>query len=125
LPSMILASVYLNAEGGSYLTFGIPIGIFCVVGVILWVLLFTRPHRRVPARRIVAPAHAGPPAGAAARAAAVAGGLPTAAGGGSTESSAEPTGAHLEASSAEPGSMPSRGRHAAEADETERNEGTE
>jgi hypothetical protein len=124
LPAHTLASVVANTEGGSYMTFGIPIGILVVVGTILWIVLFTRPHPRVPARRIQ-PAHAGAPAGGAARAAAVAGGLPTAAGGGSTESSAEPTGAHLEASSADPDSMPSRGRHAADSSDTERNEGTE
>jgi hypothetical protein len=123
LPAHTLASVVANTEGGSYMTFGIPIGIFCVIAVLLYVQLFARPHRRVPPRRIQA-AHAGAPTGGAARAAAVAGGLPTAAGGGSTESAAEPTGAHLEASSADPDSMPSRGRHAAP-DGSEQSEDTE
>jgi hypothetical protein len=123
LPAHIIASVPVNAEAGSYMTFGIPIGIFCVVAVILYVMLFARPHPRVPARRIQ-PAHAGAPSGGAARAAAVAGGLPTAAGGGSTESAAEPTGAHFEASSSDPDSMPTRGRHAAP-DGTEQTEDTE
>jgi hypothetical protein len=122
---MFLASVPVNSEGGSYMTFGIPIGIFCVVGIILYVLLFARPVPRIPPRRI-RPAHAGAPGVDAARAAAVAGGLPTAAGGGSTESRAEAPGAHLEATTSYPetGNMPTRGRHAAD-DPDEQSEGTE
>ena len=93
LGGMVLASVPVNSEAGSYLTFAIPVGLFCVIGSILYVLLFSRPHARVPARRITAPAHAGPPSPDASRAAAVASGLPTAAGGGSAESGTEPPGA--------------------------------
>ena len=57
----VLASVPVNSEAGSYLTFAFPVILFCVIGAILYVLLFGRPHARVPARRITAPAHAGPP----------------------------------------------------------------
>ncbi len=56
----VLASVPVNSEAGSYLTFAFPVILFCVIGAILYVLLFGRPHARVPARRITAPAHAGP-----------------------------------------------------------------
>ena len=91
----VLASVYANNEGGSYLTFAFPIILFAVIATILWVLLFTRPLPRVPPRRVAA-AHAGPPGPAEARAAAVASGMPTAAGGGSAESAAEAAGAHRE-----------------------------
>jgi hypothetical protein len=93
----VLASVYANNEGGAYLTFAFPIILFAVIASVLYVLLFGRPHRRVPPRRIAATAHAGPPSAGAARAAAVASGLPTAAGGGSAESAAEPAGAHRDA----------------------------
>jgi hypothetical protein len=92
----VLASVPMNVEGGAYLTFAFPIILFAVIATVLWVLLFSRPHPRVPPRRIAA-AHAGPPAPGAARAAATASGLPTAAGGGSAESAAEPAGAHQDA----------------------------
>jgi hypothetical protein len=55
---LILASVPVNSEAGSYLTFGGPVGLFVVVGAILY-LLFSRPHRRVPPRRDLAPSRAG------------------------------------------------------------------
>lgn len=80
--------------GGSIMTFFAPVGLFVVVATILFVL-FSRPHRRIPARRALTPVHAGPPGAEAARAAAAAGGLPTAEGGGGTESSVEPAGAAL------------------------------
>jgi hypothetical protein len=57
----ILASVPDNAEGGSYLTFAFPVILFCVIAAVLYVLLFSRPHRRVPTRRIALATHAGPP----------------------------------------------------------------
>jgi hypothetical protein len=55
--------------GGSIMTFFAPVGLFVVVAVILF-LLFSRPHRRIPARRALTPVHAGvessvEPAGAA------------------------------------------------------------
>lgn len=78
--------------GGSIMTFFFPVGLFAVVATILY-LLFSRPHRRVPPRRALAPAPAAPSEPGAARATAVAGGLPTAPGGGGTESRAEPAGA--------------------------------
>ena len=43
--------------GGSILTFYFPVGLFVVVAGILY-LLFSRPHRRVPAHRGLAVAHA-------------------------------------------------------------------
>lgn len=48
---LILASVPSNTEAGSYMTFGGPVGLFCIVITILW-LLFSRPHRRVPPRGV-------------------------------------------------------------------------
>jgi hypothetical protein len=51
--------VTINSEGGSYMTFFIPVGLFCVVGTVLYVLLFTRPHRRVPPYRSMASAQSG------------------------------------------------------------------
>ena len=57
MPGLILASVPVNSEAGSYLTFGGPVGLFVVVAVILY-LLFSRPHRRVPPRRALAPSRA-------------------------------------------------------------------
>jgi hypothetical protein len=95
VPAMVLAAVPSNVEGGSYMTFAGPVLAFCIIGAILYVLLFARPVPRVPPRRIAA-AHTGPPGPAAAQAAAVAAGMPTAVGGGSTESAVEPAGAHQE-----------------------------
>jgi hypothetical protein len=92
-----------NTPHGYNLTYGFPMVLFIVIALILY-LMFSRPHRRVPARMISLPARsARPPEPGAARAAAAAGGLPTAAGGGTTESHLEPHGAHLVASTdAEP-----------------------
>jgi hypothetical protein len=89
----VVAAVPDNIEAGSYLTFAFPLLLFCVIGAALYILLFRRPHARVPARRIVPAADAGAPSPEAAHAAAVAGGLPTAEGGGSAESGIEPAGA--------------------------------
>jgi hypothetical protein len=89
----VFAAVPVNSEAGSYLTFAFPILLFCVIGAVLYLLLFGRPHTRVPARRVVPVTGAGPPSPDAAHAAAVAGGLPIAEGGGSAESGAEPAGA--------------------------------
>ncbi len=91
--------------GGSIMTFYFPIGLFAVVATTLY-LMFSRPHRRIPPPRPLAPAHAAPSDSAAARAAAVAGGLPTAAGGGGAESPAEPAGAPLASGT---GSAPGQG----------------
>lgn len=54
----VLASVPSNVEGGSYMTFGGPVGLFCIVGAILWLLLF-RQHRRVPPRQALIESQAG------------------------------------------------------------------
>ena len=120
----VLASVPVNSEAGSYLTFAFPILLFCVIATFLYVRLFGRPHPRVPARRIAAVAHTGPPSPEAAHAAAVAGGLPLAEGGGSAESGAEAAGA-VSAALAEddPDSLPAADA-AAPAEGTEPAEGT-
>jgi len=52
-------AVASNAEGGSYITFLVPVGFFCVVAAVLYVVLFARPHRRVPPRRDLSPAGPG------------------------------------------------------------------
>ena len=40
--------------GGSIMTFFFPVGLFVVVAAILY-LLISRPHRRIPPRRALAP----------------------------------------------------------------------
>jgi hypothetical protein len=81
-----------NTPHGYNLTFAVPIVVFAVVAVALY-LLFSRPHQRIPARRGVLPAgRLAAPDADAARAAAVAGGLAVAAGGGAAESHLEPAG---------------------------------
>ena len=49
-----------SADGGAILTFAFPVALFVVVAVILY-LLFSRPHRRIPERRVLAPAEAAAP----------------------------------------------------------------
>jgi hypothetical protein len=83
-----------NAPGGAVLTFAFPIILFAIIAVVLYYILFARPHPRVPSRRIVLASSApGAPEGGAAHSAAVAAGLPTASGGGAAESASEPAGA--------------------------------
>jgi hypothetical protein len=83
-----------NAMGGAVLTFAFLIILFAIVATVLYIVLFSRPHPRVPARRLVyASGTAGTPGPGAARAAATATGMPTASGGGSAESATEPAGA--------------------------------
>jgi hypothetical protein len=83
-----------NAPGGAVLTFAFPVILFAIIAVVLYYLLFARPHPRVPSRRIALASSApGAPEGGAAHAAAVAAGLPTASGGGAAESASEPAGA--------------------------------
>jgi hypothetical protein len=101
VPAAILASVPDNTQGGANLTFVFPLLLFCAVAVVLYIVVFRRPHARVPARRVGPVAHAGPPSAEAAQAAAIAAGLPLAGGGGSAESGAEAAGA-LSAALAEP-----------------------
>ena len=83
-----------NAPGGAVLTFAFLIILFAIVATVLYILLFSRPHPRVPAQRVVyATASGATPSAGAARAAATAAGMPTASGGGSAESATEPAGA--------------------------------
>jgi hypothetical protein len=83
-----------NAPGGAVLTFAFLVILFAIVATVLYILLFSRPHPRVPAGRAVyATASGGAPSPGAARASATAAGMPTASGGGSAESAAEPAGA--------------------------------
>jgi hypothetical protein len=79
-----------NTPGGSILTFAGPVGLFAVVAVILY-LLFSRPHRRIPARDPL-PGGTAAPHPDAARAASIAGGLALAAGAGAAETHLEPAG---------------------------------
>lgn len=52
-----------NAPGGAVLTFAFLIILFAIVATVLYILLFSRPHPRVPARRLVySTAGAGAPA---------------------------------------------------------------
>lgn len=99
MPRLILAVVNPdNTPHGYNWTFAFPMLLFIISAVILY-LLFSRPHRRIPARSVTLPARsAAPPSGQAAQSAAVAGGLTTAPGGGTAESHLEPHGAHLVAS---------------------------
>jgi hypothetical protein len=81
--------------GGAVLTFAFLVILFAIVATVLYILLFSRPHPRVPSQRVVyATASGGTPSPGAARAAATAAGMPTASGGGSAESAAEAPGAH-------------------------------
>ncbi len=86
-----------NTPHGYNWTFAFPMLLFIVVAGVLY-YLFGRPHRRVPPQPITAVAGSQRPDPSTARDASVAGGLSVAAGGGSTESAAEPHGAHLTAS---------------------------
>lgn len=107
MPAAILASVPDNTQGGANLTFVFPLLLFCVIAAVLYIVVFSRPHARVPARRIGAVTHAGPPSPEAAQAAAIAAGLPLAEGGGSAESGAEAAGALSAAlAEADPGGPP-------------------
>ena len=107
MPAAILASVPDNTQGGANLTFLFPLLLFCVIAGVLFFRVFARPHARVPARRIGAVAHAGPPSVEAAQAAAIAAGLPLAEGGGSAESGTEAAGARSAAlAEADPGTPP-------------------
>jgi hypothetical protein len=85
VPGSVLAiATSDNAMGGAILTFAFPIILFAVIGTALYILLFSRPHPRVPAGRV-------------ALAGASAAGMPTASGGGAAEPAAEPAGAKRDA----------------------------
>jgi hypothetical protein len=102
-------------DGGAILTFAFPVALFVVITALLY-LRFSRPHKRVPERRILVAAHAVPSDAGTARAAAVAAGMPTASGGGGAESTAEPAGAARDsAAGEEPGNVSDRGASPADA----------
>jgi hypothetical protein len=83
-----------NSMGGAVLTFAFLVILFAIVATVLYILLFSRPHPRVPAQRVVyASASGATPSAGTARASATAAGMPTASGGGSAESATEPAGA--------------------------------
>lgn len=42
-----------NSMGGAVLTFAFLIILFAIVATVLYILLFSRPHPRVPAQRVV------------------------------------------------------------------------
>jgi hypothetical protein len=53
MPGSILAAATSdNAPGGAVLTFAFPVILFAVIAVILYLLL-SRPHPRIPSRRVV------------------------------------------------------------------------
>jgi hypothetical protein len=94
---LILAAVSPdNTPHGYNWTFAFPMLLFIVIGATLY-FSFSRPHRRVPSRRVTMPASTDVPTAEAARSAAIAAGLSTAPGGGTTESHLEGPGAHLTA----------------------------
>jgi hypothetical protein len=98
VPGSVLAiATSDNAMGGAILTFAFPIILFAVIAVVLYILLFSRPHPRVPAGQVALAGAAAAPDPSAAHASAVAAGMPTASGGGSAESAAEPAGAKRDA----------------------------
>ncbi len=94
MPGVILAAISPdNTPHGYNWTFAFPMLLFIVVVLVLYAL-FSRPHRRIPARPISAtPSGSRVPDAQTTRAAAVAGG--TAPGGGTTESASEPAGATM------------------------------
>ena len=51
-----ILAVTINSQGGAYLTFFLPVGVFCVVSAVLYVL-FSKP-RKIPGHRDLAPAQA-------------------------------------------------------------------
>jgi hypothetical protein len=100
VPRLILAVINPdNTPHGYNWTFAFPMLLFIVIGAVLY-LLFSRPHRRVPARMISLPARsAAVPSPDVARSASVAGGLSVAPGGGTVESHLEPGGVNQAAAS--------------------------
>ena len=53
MPGSVLAiATSDNAPGGAILTFAFPIILFAIIGTVLYILLFSRPHPRVPAGHV-------------------------------------------------------------------------
>ncbi len=100
MPRLILAVINPdNTPHGYNWTFAFPMLLFIFIAAALY-LLFSRPHRRVPARTISLPARStAVPSPDVAKAASVAGGLSTAPGGGTAESHLEPGGVNQAAAS--------------------------
>jgi hypothetical protein len=124
--TLILAGVNPdNTPHGYNWTFAFPMLLFIIIGAVLY-LLFSRPHRRIPARSLTLPARtSGAPGTEAAQSAAVAGGLTTAPGGGTAESHLEPHGAYLVASTdAEPADTTPAAEAEAEAEAADSGPGT-
>jgi hypothetical protein len=97
VPRLILAAVSPdNTPHGYNWTFAFPMLLLIIIGAALY-FLFSRPHRRVPSRRVAMTASTDVPTAEAARSAAIVAGLSTAPGGGTTESHLEGPGAHLTA----------------------------
>lgn len=95
MPGLILAVVNPdNTPHGYNWTFAFPMLLFIVIASILYAL-FSRPHRRVPGRRISSAATAGVPDVEIAQAASIATGVSVAPGGGGAESVHEPAGGLL------------------------------
>jgi hypothetical protein len=132
VPGLILAGVNPdNTPGGYYYTFLFPMLLFIVIATILYTL-FSRPHRRVPGRRITS-AVGGVPSAEIAQTASAIGGLSVAPGGDTDASVHEAEGAVLVAEHDDPetGSADAAGTEsdgvgdAAETGQAERAEGSE
>jgi phosphotransferase system glucose/maltose/N-acetylglucosamine-specific IIC component len=73
VPGLILAGVTPdNTPSGYYWTFLFPMLLFIVIAAVLY-MLFSRPHRRVPGRRIASAAAGAAPSAEVAQATAAAG----------------------------------------------------
>jgi hypothetical protein len=95
VPGLILAGVTPdNTPSGYYWTFLFPMLLFIVIAAVLY-MLFSRPHRRVPGRRIASAGVGAVPSAEIAQAASAAGGLSVAPGGDTAASVNEPEGAVL------------------------------
>lgn len=54
--SLVAVVTPMDTPHGYNWTFGFPMILFLVIAAALYLLLFARPHRRVPARRVTLPA---------------------------------------------------------------------
>lgn len=95
------SSTSSNAPGGAVLTFAFPIILFAIIATLIYYFLLSRPHARVPSRRIVLETAAS----GGHRAAAVATGPATASGGGPAGPAPEPQRDTLADAAGGPGSV--------------------